>query len=33
MMNHFHEARRGRYDDRIHAIKVIAAGEINLGPE
>lgn len=30
MMNHFHEARRGRYDDRIHAIKVIAAGEINL---
>ena len=30
MMNHFREARRGRYDDRIHAIKVIAAGEINL---
>ena len=30
MMNHFRKAGRGRYDDRIHAVKVISSGEINL---
>lgn len=30
LINHFREAGRGRYDDRIHAIKVITSNEINL---
>lgn len=30
VMNHFKKAGRGRYEDRIHAVKVVKNGDLNL---